>query len=74
MPDDSSKQPVTVDDRRQEREREFGQYVAVRPIDLEGARAFNTGDPVPAGHVARGVVPDGSVKKRDLPAPSKKES
>lgn len=39
-----------------EQQKEYGSYVAVEAIDLGGARAFNVGDPVPASHVARGVV------------------
>lgn len=32
---------------------EYGTYVANRPIDVDGARAYNTGDPVPASNVDR---------------------
>ena len=35
---------------------EYGQFVAVVPIDIGGGRAFNPGDPVPASHVERKVV------------------
>lgn len=42
---------------------EYGVYVAVGPIDINGARAFNAGDPVPVSHVERGVVLDEQVSK-----------
>lgn len=41
---------------RQTQIKEYGQYVAVTPIDILGARAFNVGDPVPVSHVENGVV------------------
>lgn len=34
-----------------EREKEYGQFVAVATIDVGGHRAFNPGDPVPASTV-----------------------
>lgn len=34
-----------------ERDKEYGQFVAVLPIDVGGHRAFNPGDPVPASTV-----------------------
>jgi hypothetical protein len=55
--------PQTVEDREAERVREYGQYVALRPIQIDGVNAFNEGDAVPAGHVERGVVPQDSVAK-----------
>lgn len=42
---------------------EYGQFTAAQPIELNGARAFNTGDPVPAGHVASGLVDKRLVTK-----------
>ena len=42
---------------------EYGTYVALGPIDLEGARAFNAGDPVPVSHVDGGVVRADQVSK-----------
>lgn len=42
---------------------EWGAYVATEAIDINGARAFNAGDPVPASHVERGVVAAESVAK-----------
>lgn len=44
---------------------EYSQWVATSPIDINGARAFNAGDPVPASHVDRGVV------GRDLVEPAR---
>lgn len=35
---------------------EYGKYVAKEPIRINGARAFNPGDPVPVSHVESGVV------------------
>lgn len=32
---------------------EYGTYVANRPIDVNGARAYNVGDPVPVSNVER---------------------
>lgn len=54
---------ITADELRQAQVREWSQYVAVEPIDIGGARAFNPGDPVPAGHVERGVVDQSQVAK-----------
>lgn len=39
--------------RRDERLKEYGQWVATEPIFYDGARAFNEGDPVPAANVRR---------------------
>lgn len=47
---------------------EWGQFVAVAPIDYDGVRAYNTGDPVPAtnvrlhGYEAAGLVAKTSTK------------
>lgn len=35
---------------------EYSKWVATENINIGGARAFNAGDPVPAGHVTSGVV------------------
>ena len=42
-----------VEARRKERAEEYGQWEAAGVIEIGGARAFNEGDPVPAGTVAR---------------------
>jgi hypothetical protein len=48
---------------RQAQAKEYGQYVAVQTIDIGYARAFNVGDAIPASHVERGLVPEGSYAK-----------
>jgi hypothetical protein len=60
----------TVEDYLKTQEAEWTTYVATEVININGARAFNPGDPVPASHVEGGVVPSGSVAKaqRDEPA------
>lgn len=55
--------PQTAAQFREALGQEWGQYVAAGPIDIDGARAFNAGDPVPASHVERGVVADHQVHK-----------
>jgi hypothetical protein len=55
--------PTTAVQFREELGKEYGQYVAVVPIDLNGARAFNIGDPVPASHVERQVVDTDQVSR-----------
>lgn len=42
---------TAADDRTAEIAREYGQFVAVVPIDVDGVRAFAVGDPVPASTV-----------------------
>jgi hypothetical protein len=48
---------------------EWGTYVATGPIDINGVRAFNTGNAVPVSHVTRGVVDSSLVTK--VPDPPK---
>ncbi len=55
--------PMTAAQFREAVGDEYGQYVATVAIDINGARAFNVGDPVPASHVKAGVVDDGQVSK-----------
>jgi hypothetical protein len=60
---------LTPDEQlRKEQEAEYGTYVAERPIDIGGARAFNAGDPVPVSHVERGVVSEDDVVKASTKA------
>lgn len=59
MPD----QPRTLQEQLDAVSKEYGQYVAVAPIDIDGARAFNVGHAVPASHVKNGLVPEDSVAK-----------
>lgn len=51
----------TIEEYRKAQAAEWGKYVAVEAIDINGARAFNPGDPVPASHVESGVVDKGAV-------------
>lgn len=44
---------AAVEARRAEREKEYGQYVAVGPIPWGTVLAFNPGDPVPVSTVER---------------------
>ena len=53
---------------RQQQADEYGQFVANKPIDIRGARAFNEGDPVPASHVKSGIVAKADVVKPDTKA------
>lgn len=41
----------TAEEYRAEVQAEYGTYVAIAPIDVDGARAYNPGDPVPASNV-----------------------
>lgn len=53
---------------RQRQEAEYGTYVAAKPINIRGARAFNEGDPVPKSHVENGVVSEDDVVKQSTKA------
>jgi hypothetical protein len=55
--------PITAAQFREVQGDEYGQFVAAQTIFIEGARAFNVGDPVPVSHVERGVVAADEVKK-----------
>ena len=48
--------PATAEELREAQRKEYGTWVAVVPIDINGARAFNPGDPVPVSHVDGNVV------------------
>lgn len=52
---------MTMEDLRKAQVAEYGKYVAKEPIHINGVRAFNTGDPVPVGHVTSGVVDKSQV-------------
>jgi len=54
---------MTVDEYQAAMTKEWGTYVALVPIDVGNARAFNPGDPVPVSHVDRGIVPGDAVAK-----------
>ena len=53
----------TVEEYLKAQATEWGTYVATEVIHINGARAFNVGDPVPASHVADKKVPAESVAK-----------
>ncbi len=51
---------------------EWGTYLALGPINIDGVRAFNPGDRVPKSHVERGVVDTAQVSKNtDVPKVTK---
>lgn len=54
--------PQTVVELRKAQAHEYGQYVARVPININGGRAFNPGDPVPVSHVKSGVVDKSQVE------------
>jgi hypothetical protein len=60
--------PTTAQQFREAQAAEYGVYVAAHAIDIDGARAFNAGDPVPASHVERGVVASDDVVKTSTKA------
>jgi hypothetical protein len=45
--------PEEVAERRDEQQKEYGEYVAVAQISFNGALAYNVGDPVPVSNVNR---------------------
>lgn len=55
-------EPTTVAELKAAQVAEYGTYVAVHPIFINGVRAFNAGDPVPASHVDRKVVAKSQVR------------
>lgn len=60
--------PADVADFEKAQEAEYTEYVATEPINVDGVRAFNVGDPVPKSHVDRGVVSDEQVARRNTKA------
>lgn len=56
--------PLTAEDASAALAEEYGQYVAVAPIESDGVRWYNAGDPVPAANVeAHGYLDAGLVAK-----------
>lgn len=53
---------------REAQRREYGKYVAKDVIYIQGARAFNPGDPVPVSHIETGVVAKEQVVGADTKA------
>ena len=51
----------TAESRREAQRAEYGRYVAKEAIFIDGARAFNAGDPVPVSHVESGAVDKSQV-------------
>ena len=60
--------PLTAAELREAQAKEYGQYRAAQTIFIDGARAFNVGDPVPASHVERKVVAADEVEKTSTEA------
>lgn len=54
---------------REIRRREWGTYRARGTIRIGGSLAFKPGDPVPVGHVKRGVVDEAAVELIGSSAP-----
>lgn len=61
----------TAAERRAAQVEEYGTYRAASVIFIDGVRAFNAGDLVPASHVSREVVPADLVER--IPAKSKED-
>lgn len=56
--------PATAEDALAANRKEYGQYVAAKPISFGTALAYNKGDAVPADNVARhGYLESGQVVK-----------
>lgn len=60
--------PQSLEDYQKAQEADWNQYVATETIFIDGVRAFNEGDPVPAGHVKRGVVAKSAVSAKSKDA------
>lgn len=56
-------QPMTVEQYREAQAAEYGRFIATETIYINGARAFNAGDAVPASHVESGVVNKNQVEQ-----------
>lgn len=55
--------PVTAEEYGAAIAGEYSTYVATTAIDIDGGRAFNPGDRVPASHLERGKVREDQVAK-----------
>lgn len=60
--------PADGAERLDAQAREYGEFIAVERILIDGVTAFNAGDPVPKGHVERGVVANEQVARRNTKA------
>lgn len=56
-------QPQTAEDYEAALIKDYSAYVAKEPIFIDGVRAFNRGNAVPASHVDSGVVSPEQVEK-----------
>lgn len=63
-PDAADAAPESAAELASAQELEYGTYVAREAIFINGARAFNAGDPVPVSHVERKVVHPDQVEKK----------
>jgi hypothetical protein len=54
--------PATGEEHRAAQADVYGRYRAKETIFVDGARAFNVGDLVPASHVTRGIVDPDQVE------------
>lgn len=61
----------TLEDYEAKQKAEWSKYTAKGRIVIDGAVAFNDGDPVPAGHVDRKDAPVDKSQVDRVPAPSK---
>lgn len=64
----SQPDPVDGAERLDAQAREYGEYVAIEQIQIDGVLAFNPGHPVPKSHVDRGVVSKDQVARRNTKA------
>lgn len=60
--------PQTLEEFQAAQIAEWGEYVAVNVITVNGVRAFNPGDPVPKSHVTSGAVAKEDVARRETKA------
>lgn len=60
----------TVDDFQAAQTANYSKWVAIAPINIDGVRAFNPGDPVPDDpHVKQGIVSKDQVVGANTPRP-----
>lgn len=60
--------PSPAEDFAAQQAAEYGEYVAVEVISIDGVRAFNPGDQVPKSHVTSGVVDKSQVARTNTKA------
>jgi hypothetical protein len=69
----SENAPATAEDQEETLRQEYGRYVATEFITIDGTPSFNAGDPVPVGHVKRGLVDKSQVKDNGPVRPARKQ-